>query len=344
MKYLSFVFIALIFICCSEESNSVGQNKLDDSDVVANSVDSVASIYELGRCSSLEINLLRYVLSEKRYYQCMDEKWSATIVEERMSSSNYVKEMSSSHLVETESSSDEQKKVSSSSFEKDVEKPISSSSNIASSSLETLSSSSEFNDSILVDSRDGQSYKIVRIADQVWMAENLNYKVDSSWCYRNEPDSCLVFGRLYQWAAAMNLKKDYLITLASGLISAKHQGICPKGWHIPDTTEWNSLLKYIDLNNGDEPTGASLLLPKYEGSNKFGFGGVLSGTRSAYKDYYTDNYGKFYYANREAIYWSATEDKTWPAQAFFYYMYSNNPMMSSEETKSNGFAVRCKKD
>lgn len=332
MKYISCLFIAFIFICCSEESNSVEQNKLDDLDFATNSVDSVATIYELGRCSSLEMNLLRYVLSEMQYYQCIDKKWSPMIVEERKSSSNY----------EPESSSNEQKKVSSS--ESDLNKMISSSSNIVSNSFESQPSSSEFNDSILVDSRDGQSYKIVRIADQVWMAENLNYKADSSWCYKNEPDSCLIFGRLYQWAAAMNLKKDYLNTLASGLVSAKHQGVCPENWHIPDTTEWNSLLKYIDLNNGDEPTGASLLLPKYEGSNKFGFGGVLSGTRSAYKDYYTDNYGKFYYANREAIYWSATEDKTWPAQAFFYYMYSNNPMKNSEETKSNGFAVRCKKD
>ena len=344
MKYLSFVFIALIFICCSEESNSVGQNKLDDLDVATSSVDSVATIYELGRCTLLEMNLLKYVLSEKRYYQCIDEKWSAMIVEEQISSSNNEKEMSSSNLAEIESSSSEQQKVASSSSEMDLEKTISSSSNNVSSSFETESSSSEFNDSILVDSRDGQSYKIVKIADQVWMAANLNYKADSSWCYKNEPDSCVVHGRLYQWAAAMNLGNTYLVSSAKGKVSSRHQGICPKGWHIPDSTEWEDLLKYVDLNNGDEPTGASLQLSKYDGSNKFGFNGDLAGIRSAYQDFNTDNYGKYYYANSEARYWSSSETKDYPGYAYFWYMGAKNPMRSSYERKSNGFSVRCKKD
>lgn len=97
--------------------------------------------------------------------------------------------------------------------------------------------------STLTDSRDGQTYRTVRIDKRWWMAESLRFgktidhwtqpQSDNQivehylfWSFNNQKEYCT-----YSWHEAMNHNLNDL------------QGICPEGWHLPTKIEWESLYK-----------------------------------------------------------------------------------------------------
>jgi uncharacterized protein (TIGR02145 family) len=98
----------------------------------------------------------------------------------------------------------------------------------------------------------GKAYKTIEIGKQVWMAENLNYDVpdnDSDVCYNNDDANCGKYGRLYNWATAMKIDASCngtLISNCGATVFSKHQGICPRGWHIPSDADWNVLMKFVN--------------------------------------------------------------------------------------------------
>ena len=97
------------------------------------------------------------------------------------------------------------------------------------------------------DSRDGKSYKWTKIGSQTWMAENLNYdyKVNGStygnWCYNALPANCGRYGRLYTWAAAMDSATTGCGSGGTCAVGGRVRGVCPAGWHLPDSAEWGAL-------------------------------------------------------------------------------------------------------
>ena len=106
--------------------------------------------------------------------------------------------------------------------------PVSSSKTVKSSSsndvVESSSSADALPDTVLVDERDGQTYRIVKIGDQTWMAENLNYETESSFCYNDSTEYCETYGRLYTWAAAVGKTEKECGSSLCGLPRRNVQG------------------------------------------------------------------------------------------------------------------------
>jgi len=162
----------------------------------------------------------------------------------------------------------------------------------------------------LTDSRDGQTYKYVKIGSQTWMAQNLNYKVDSSWCYGGDASNCATYGRLYKWAAVMDLASTYSSTTWGG--DLPHQGVCPSGWHVPSDAEWQTLEVSVGMSaetaatadwrgttEGTKLKANSSLWSTNTGTDAYGFS-VLPAGYNSYDE-------TFYYLGDYAYFWSSSE-------------------------------------
>ena len=215
----------------------------------------------------------------------------------------------------------------------------------------------------MIDPRDGQIYKTVKIGEHVWMAENLNY-VDSvktpsllgrSWCYKYKATNCAVAGRFYTGGAAIDSVALYDggngEVCGSGetcSLPAKVQGICPPGWHLPDSTEWNTLFTEV----GGRSTAGKALKSRSgwnvngNGTDAYGFSALPTG------DWSLDNDLFFSDGGYEANFWSATESNRMHAcfmHLFNLYEYAevrceDKRMSKYSYIKDSGYPIRCLKD
>ncbi|MBK8802942.1 MAG: chitobiase/beta-hexosaminidase C-terminal domain-containing protein [Fibrobacteres bacterium] len=186
----------------------------------------------------------------------------------------------------------------------------------------------------LTDTRDGQIYKTVVIGTQTWMAENLSYKVDSSWCYENSADSCSKYGRLYNWVTVMGLDSAYNSELWSGALP--RQGICPSGWHVPSDAEWSMLPTFLDSSKaGTKLKSTSGWLNSGNGTDVNGFRALPEGTRN--KD------GFFSLVGRYAYFWSSSESRAGYARGIDLGSGFES-LVRGDSFKKYGFSVRCLKD
>ena len=79
---------------------------------------------------------------------------------------------------------------------------------------------SQFEYEKIIDVRDKQKYHAIKIGDQFWIAQNMNYATESSVC-----DSCELYGRLYTHEEALN--------------------VCPEGFVLPSYWDYKKLKRSL---------------------------------------------------------------------------------------------------
>ena len=186
---------------------------------------------------------------------------------------------------------------------------------------------------------DGNVYKTAQIGDQIWMAENLkvtHYQngepipnvIDSEdklttgvYCnYDLDPDNAVTYGRLYNWFAVNDSRN-----------------IAPKGWHVPNDGEWQTLIDYLGGSHvaGIKLKSANGWNSNGNGPDDYGFCAQPGG--------YRDCDGHCTCMGNSAAFWSSTEYHgifAWyrlldcTHANVYRYCYS----------KQSGYSVRCVKN
>ena len=181
----------------------------------------------------------------------------------------------------------------------------------------------------MADARDGQSYKTVKIGDQWWMAQNMNYAdsvktpslLNGVWCFPYQHESCDEIGRHYTWHAA--------------------KGACPDGWHLPSGEEWKKL---IDTVGGESVAGKILRSQTgwevdrngANGTDAVGFSILPAGYRL---------YSAAVFSTMLNGFWSASEFNVSDAGFVGLSFHDESAKISNMNTnKLNGYPVRCIKD
>jgi uncharacterized protein (TIGR02145 family) len=174
------------------------------------------------------------------------------------------------------------------------------------------------------------TYHTLWIGSHCWMQENLHYgntipltvrQTDNCtierYCLPSDDVNCTNYGGLYQW--------DELIQY--GLTQSPYQGICPPGWHIPTSLEWQDL---IDSFQGNGIACGSL--------QNSGFSSLLKGI------FYLDNQLSFTEPGTPTatMYWSSTLSGNKPVARG---LNNFSPSVSMyESSRANAFPVRCIQD
>jgi uncharacterized protein (TIGR02145 family) len=172
------------------------------------------------------------------------------------------------------------------------------------------------------DSRDGQTYPMVTLGNQTWMAENLNYETDTgSWIYDGKPEP---YGRYYSWYMALQ--------------------VCPDGWHLPSDSEWNAL---VDFLGGKDVAGGKMksitdhwTYDNVGATNMSGFTGLPAGL-----NVWEDIHNSHWFNGQGFVtgFWSSSPTDETSAWSLWLETTHNDTELNYS-WKRTGLSVRCLKD
>ncbi len=203
---------------------------------------------------------------------------------------------------------------------------------------------------VFTDPRDNQSYKWIKIGNQIWMAQNLNAVVFkngiklmeaktskkwissgkdnlSSYCtYDNNSGLEPGYGKLYN---------RYAIEDPNDL--------APEGWHIPTDEDWNMLINFL---GGEGKAGIKMKSNKSwnyggNGTNNSGFAALPGGWRGDIEQV-SNTFAEF---GTVGVFWSASPYNG-NDDDFAYMLRSDLSKIDKlyYDSKWIGFSVRCLKD
>jgi uncharacterized protein (TIGR02145 family) len=167
-----------------------------------------------------------------------------------------------------------------------------------------------------------------------------NNSILEKYCYWNDDANCSIYGGLYQWAETVQYLNGATNTSTwSPVPTGNIQGICPAGWHVPSSSEFNNLSLYLGATAGGKlkETGTvHWAAPNTGATNESGFTALPGGMRLSA--------GMFSSLSYNGSFWSCSEG-FFPDQGYLLNLSSNSDAVAFYfSAKYSGFSVRCIKN
>lgn len=210
---------------------------------------------------------------------------------------------------------------------------------------------------VLIDDRDGQTYKTVKIRDQWWMRENLKFRYvqptstldSSSFCYNDTLEYCGIDGRLYLWSAAMDSAGVYTDNgkgCGNGS-ECQHadvvRGVCPLGWHLPSQEDWDILMESTGVGSFGGEKLKAVTTWNSNGTDDYSFSAYPIATMYYYNGQY--DYSRRVYYGNDAVYWSTASKDSLNSVALILRSADHHVSFGAYGyAKFNTAPVRCVKD
>lgn len=206
---------------------------------------------------------------------------------------------------------------------------------------------------------DGNEYKIIRIGKQYWMGSNLR-----TTKFNDGTPLIKITDIVAQWNAAQN--KGAFVTyqydqtdiekfgLLYNRFAVEIDRICPEGWHIPSTTDWDAVAKALggtmDEYHGWRNIASSMKSAEgwasgMNGTNTSGFNAYPAGYLYSTFDDDGNQLVRFYDKGNSAKFWSYTALSG--ASSFIRSLGANDPedaMSRFLANNVNGYSIRCVHD
>jgi len=175
----------------------------------------------------------------------------------------------------------------------------------------------------------GQTYEIVEIGNQCWMAENLNYYTGNAFWYNGNSTNGEIYGSLYTWETALT--------------------VCPDGWHLPSDNDWKTIEMYLGMSQSEaDDTGyrGADEGKKMKSSSRWDFNGNgtnSSGFNALPGGVFFNTGGQYYNLGGFGTWWTSNEESSSTVWIRELGAFQEKVFRSP---KSKGFAcsVRCVKD
>lgn len=197
----------------------------------------------------------------------------------------------------------------------------------------------KFNYGTFTDARDGETYRTVKIGNQIWMVDNLRFKTEESYAPGNDETNIAKYGRLYTWTAALGIPADFSeqspakdLEMYHNIRQDNYQGIAPDGWHIPSYKEWEQLLENLPKNSNGKELRSECFWGN-PGEDSFGFFALPAGYRF-------DN-GAFCRFGKRARFWCKDE---YGKSNAYRLSITNNSVDIEGVYRSDALSVRCVKN